>query len=312
MKKSSNNEFKVTVLGDTQSGKSSIVNRFYDDQFTEDTKPTIGAHFKTKTLTINDSNVKLKMLDTAGQERYASPLNMYYKEAKAIIIVYDITNEDSFKKAKTLFTEVTENQNNKADIFIIGNKLDLVTEKTRKVSTEEAQKFADENKITFLEVSAKENTNINDLFNQVATKCLENKTNNLEQEEEDTLSILSKPKSNKTKSVFDPYRTFLTASFLTSMTGLMLTIIAASVLFGMGQLYHIASCATLIPAGITTLLATLTSGFLYAGAKFKDSEINSQSENPIESTLQVINPFYTIIIEQEQTNKQTNKQYSKL
>jgi small GTP-binding protein len=304
MKKSSNNEFKVTVLGDTQSGKSSIVNRFYDDQFTEDTKPTIGVFLQTKSLTINDSNVKLEMWDTAGQE---SLLNMYYKEAKAIIIVYDITNEDSFKKAQTLFIKVTENQNNKADIFIIGNKLDLVTEKTRKVSTEEAQKFADENKITFLEVSAKENTNINDLFNQVATKCLENKTNNLEQEEEDTLSILSKPKSNKTKSVFDPYRTFLTASFLVSMTGLMLTIIAASVLFGMGQLYHIASCATLIPAGITTLLATLTSGFLYAGAKFKDSEINSQSENPIESTLQVINPFYTVKIEQEQGGKNYSK-----
>jgi small GTP-binding protein len=306
MKYSETNDFKIAIIGGTESGKSSITSKFISDTFTENYEATFGVDSTTKTLKINEQDVNLVIWDTDGQERYASLLNMYYAQASAVIIVYDIKNADSFKKAQTLFTEVTENQNNNADIFLVGNKLDLVTEETRKVSTEQAQKFADENKITFFEVSAKENTNINDLFNQVATKCLENKTNNFEQQK-DPLSIILQSKSNKTKSVFDPYRTFLTASFLVSMTGLMLTIIATSVLFGMGQLYHIASCATLIPAGITTLLATLTSGFLHAGAKFKDSEINSQSKNPIKSTLQVINPFYTISIEQEQKNKEYSK-----
>lgn len=98
--------FKLVLLGDTAVGKSCLVVRFVRDEFFEFQEPTIGAAFLTQTVALDDATVKFEIWDTAGQERYRSLAPMYYRGAAAAIIVYDITNPDSFAGAKSWVKEL--------------------------------------------------------------------------------------------------------------------------------------------------------------------------------------------------------------
>ena len=97
---------KVVFLGDTAVGKSCLAVRFVRNEFFEFQEPTIGAAFLGKTINANDKRYKFEIWDTAGQERYRSLAPMYYRGAKAAVIVYDITDEDTFKGAKTWVSEI--------------------------------------------------------------------------------------------------------------------------------------------------------------------------------------------------------------
>jgi len=160
--------FKLVLLGDTAVGKSCLVVRFVRDEFFEFQEPTIGAAFLTQTVALDDCTVKFEIWDTAGQERYRSLAPMYYRGAAAAIVVYDITNQDSFAGAKGWVKELQRRGDPNVVIALAGNKADL--ESRRKVQFEEANAYAEENGILHLETSAKNSNNVKKLFVEIAQR----------------------------------------------------------------------------------------------------------------------------------------------
>jgi len=161
-------QFKLVLLGDSAVGKSSLVLRFVKKQFFEYQESTIGAAFLTQTVAVNDFVVKFEIWDTAGQERYHSLAPMYYRGAAAAIVVYDITNRQSFVRAKSWVKELQRQGNPNIVIALAGNKFDLAEQ--RKVEIEEAKTYSEENGIMFMETSAKTNNNVTELFKAIARK----------------------------------------------------------------------------------------------------------------------------------------------
>jgi small GTP-binding protein len=100
---------KVVLLGNSGVGKSSLALRFTADAFADEHDPTLGAAFMTKTMNFNDRKVKFNIWDTAGQERYRSMARMYYQDAQAAILVYDLTSKESFTELKNWYKELREN-----------------------------------------------------------------------------------------------------------------------------------------------------------------------------------------------------------
>ncbi|KAK1734824.1 Rab family small GTPase [Skeletonema marinoi] len=160
--------FKLVLLGDTAVGKSCLVVRFVRDEFFEFQEPTIGAAFLTQTVALDDSTVKFEIWDTAGQERYRSLAPMYYRGAAAAIVVYDITNPDSFAGAKSWVKELQRRGDQNVVIAMAGNKADL--EGRRKVEFADANAYAEENGILHMETSAKNANNVKDLFVEIAKR----------------------------------------------------------------------------------------------------------------------------------------------
>ncbi|XP_029123475.1 ras-related protein RHN1 isoform X5 [Elaeis guineensis] len=159
---------KLVLLGDMGAGKSSLVLRFVKGQFFEFQESTIGAAFFAQTLALNDATVKFEIWDTAGQERYHSLAPMYYRGAAAAIIVYDITSTESFERAKKWVQELQKQGNPNMVTALAGNKADL--EDKRRVTTEEARTYAEENGLFFMETSAKTAINVNDIFYEIVLK----------------------------------------------------------------------------------------------------------------------------------------------
>jgi len=161
-------QFKLVLLGDSAVGKSSLVLRFVKTQFYEYQDSTIGAAFLTQTVNVNDYVVKFEIWDTAGQERYHSLAPMYYRGAASAVVVYDLTNRQSFVRAKSWVKELQKQGNPNIVIALAGNKLDL--QEKRQVESDEAKSYADENGIMFMETSAKTDHNVTSLFEQIALK----------------------------------------------------------------------------------------------------------------------------------------------
>ena len=168
---------KLVLLGEAAVGKSSLVLRFVSNDFQENKEPTIGAAFLTQKCTIGERTIKYEIWDTAGQERFASLAPMYYRNAQAAIVVYDITKPASFIKARHWVKELHEQANRDITIALVGNKLDLVEddsaedgETLRKVSVEEGQSLADEEGLLFFEASAKTGNNVNEVFVGIGSK----------------------------------------------------------------------------------------------------------------------------------------------
>lgn len=161
-------QFKLVLLGESAVGKSSLVLRFVKGQFHEYQESTIGAAFLTQTVCLDDIVVKFEIWDTAGQERYHSLAPMYYRGAQAAIVMYDITNQDSFVRAQSWIGELQKQASPNIVIALAGNKTDL--ENIRTVSYEEANAFADEHNLLFMETSAKTAMNVAEIFLAIAKK----------------------------------------------------------------------------------------------------------------------------------------------
>ncbi|KAI9825874.1 MAG: GTP-binding protein of the rab/ypt [Thelocarpon impressellum] len=166
-------QFKLVLLGESAVGKSSLVLRFVKDQFDDYRESTIGAAFLTQTIALDDNTtVKFEIWDTAGQERYKSLAPMYYRNANCAVVVYDITQASSLDKAKAWVKELQRQANENIIIALAGNKLDLVTESPdkRAITTADAEAYAREAGLLFLETSAKTAENVRELFTAIARK----------------------------------------------------------------------------------------------------------------------------------------------
>lgn len=165
--------FKLVLIGDSGVGKSCLLLRFADDNFTDSYISTIGVDFRFRTITIDDKIVKLQIWDTAGQERFRTITSAYYRGADGIIMVYDVTSSESFDHVEEWLSEVDRYANENTSKLLVGNKADLIDEK--QVTKETAQSFADKLSIPFLETSAKTATNVDTAFLTMAKELIKTK-----------------------------------------------------------------------------------------------------------------------------------------
>ena len=173
--------FKIIFLGDQYVGKSSILNRFYQDKFEQDYQATIGLDFHSKNVEIKGTTIRLLLYDTAGQEKFKSLIPMYIRDANIIIVVYDITNKDSFTHTEHWVNETKDLKREDAIFVLVGNKTDL--DDTRAVSHKEAEDFASEKGFLFHEVSAKTGEEVQELFTSIIFPEMARKFNIGEEEE---------------------------------------------------------------------------------------------------------------------------------
>ena len=147
---------KIVFLGDTGVGKTNLMQRFSNNVFNLNSKPTIGVDFAVKTIKIDNQIVRLQLWDTAGQERYRTFTAAYFKDAHGVILVYDVTKRDSFKNLEEWLKICSDQvELEKTAIIVIGNKIDL--EDSRDVNKEEGKDFASKNGCLFMETSAFDN-----------------------------------------------------------------------------------------------------------------------------------------------------------
>jgi len=165
--------FKLVLIGDSGVGKSCLLLRFADDNFTDSYISTIGVDFRFRTITIDKKTVKLQIWDTAGQERFRTITSAYYRGADGIIMVYDVTSVESFEHVEEWLNEVERHANESTSKLLVGNKADLIEEK--QVSEETAQRFADKLGISFIETSAKTSTNVDTAFHTMAQELIRNR-----------------------------------------------------------------------------------------------------------------------------------------
>lgn len=165
---------KILLLGESAVGKSNLLLRYSKDEFKIDMRSTIGVEFQSKFLKIDNVNVKAQIWDTAGMERYRSITSAYYRGAKGVIIVYDITRRETFECVDRWLEDFRANSDKDVCIVLVGNKSDL--EENRTVSVQEGEEKAREKGLAFFETSAKENCNVSDAFEGLFKEIL--KTNN--------------------------------------------------------------------------------------------------------------------------------------
>jgi len=176
--------FKIILIGDSGVGKSSIVNVYCDENFSDSLQSTIGVDFKIKTVDVNNKKIKLQIWDTAGQERFRNIVTSYYRGSHGIFIVYDVNDKTTFDNIFGWIREVERNCGSiiKSDtnsyesinkkMCIIGNKTDL----PRVVSYEEAKLFADDIGADYIEMSAKKGNGLNMAFVNMARSLYTSKT----------------------------------------------------------------------------------------------------------------------------------------
>ena len=156
--------YKVLLLGDSTVGKTCFLLRYCDKTFQEAHLSTIGLDYRLKSMTLQSGkNIKLQIWDTAGQDRFRAITKNYYKGANGIILIYDVTNVQSYENVKNWISQIREEANPNVVIYLAGNKVD-VSEQEKLVKTEDGKKIADEFKLKFYETSAKNGVNINEIF----------------------------------------------------------------------------------------------------------------------------------------------------
>ena len=156
---------KTIIIGDTYGGKTSILNRYINKHFSHLFMATIGVDFYKSLIIKNNNKYKFTIWDTSGQEKFNSIISSYYRDVGVIIIVFDLTNYNSFLNLRNWIETIAVYESNDIVKVIVGNKCDL--EKERTVNFNEAIDFCKKNNAIYIETSAKENINIDNIFNNV-------------------------------------------------------------------------------------------------------------------------------------------------
>ncbi|XP_038069922.1 ras-related protein Rab-22A-like [Patiria miniata] len=200
------NAIKICLVGSSTVGKSCIAERLVHDEFLEQTKSTIGSAYSKTDLTVNGETVKLNLWDTAGQERFRALAPLYYRDASAIVLVYDITNEQSFHSLRTVWLpSIRACTKPDVALAVVGNKLDL-EETDRVISAELARGYADILEAVFLETSAKTGHNVERIFTELVMKIRASKQTSSHQAtkvEEEQTNIIKLPGSTEHNSLTD-------------------------------------------------------------------------------------------------------------
>ncbi|PWA15749.1 hypothetical protein CCH79_00008934 [Gambusia affinis] len=157
--------FKLLIIGNSSVGKTSFLFRYADDAFTSAFVSTVGIDFKVKTVYKNDKRIKLQIWDTAGQERYRTITTAYYRGAMGFILMYDITNEESFGAVQDWSTQIKTYSWDNAQVVLAGNKCDM--EEERVVSVDSGRLLAEQLGFEFFETSAKDNINVKQTFERL-------------------------------------------------------------------------------------------------------------------------------------------------
>jgi len=160
--------FKVVLIGDSAVGKSQLLARFSRNEFSLESKATIGVEFQTRTIVEDEKTIKAQIWDTAAQERYRAVTSAYYRGAVGAMLVYDITKQQSFDHVQRWLEELRAHADANIVIMLIGNKSDLVN--LQQVDTEIAKEFAQKEGLSFLETSAMESTNVETAFYTVLSE----------------------------------------------------------------------------------------------------------------------------------------------
>ena len=154
--------FKVVLIGDSGVGKSNILSRFTRNEFSLESKSTIGVEFATRSIQVDGKTVKAQIWDTAGQERYRAITSAYYRGAVGALLVYDITKGVTFENVERWLKELRDHADSNIVIMLVGNKSDL--RHLRSVQTEDAKAFSEKEGLSFIETSALEATNVEESF----------------------------------------------------------------------------------------------------------------------------------------------------
>lgn len=180
--------YKIVLVGDSGVGKSNLLSRWAMNDFNEETKSTIGVEFAAKNISVGDKVIKAQIWDTAGQERYRAITSAYYRGAVGALIVYDITDSKSFEHIDTWLDQLYCYADNIATI-IVGNKYDLNL--LRKISLDNAKKYAIDKNISYIETSAKNNDNVDVAFKDLIISIYEKNKGDLTVVEKDKATLNS-------------------------------------------------------------------------------------------------------------------------
>lgn len=161
---------KFIILGDSSVGKTNILSQYAKNEFNQNMISTIGVEFYTKKITIKNTNYNIQIWDTAGQEKFRSIVKSIYHSINAAILVYDITNIESFYHVNYWLNDIRNNSNDELPICLVGNKTDL--EYNRVISYQQGLELANKNNLFFIETSALKNTNIGLIFDNLMTKII--------------------------------------------------------------------------------------------------------------------------------------------
>ncbi|XP_047323184.1 ras-related protein Rab11B [Impatiens glandulifera] len=160
--------FKLVLIGDSGVGKSNLLSRFARNEFSLESKSTIGVEFATRSIRVDEKIIKAQIWDTAGQERYRAITSAYYRGAVGALLVYDVTRHVTFENVERWLKELRDHTDANIVIMLVGNKADL--RHLRAVSTEDAKAFAEREKTFFMETSALESLNVENAFTEVLTQ----------------------------------------------------------------------------------------------------------------------------------------------
>ena len=163
-------KIKIMIIGESKTGKTSLISRYCNNEFYGAYLSTIGIDFQIKNIILNNKNIRLQIWDTAGEERYRNIAKNYFQSSDGFIIVYDISNSESFYKLDDWIEQIKNNAQETSKMILFGNKSDM--EDSRQVSKEEGEEYARKNNLSFFEVSAKEGTNVQEGFEFFAKEIL--------------------------------------------------------------------------------------------------------------------------------------------